>query len=400
MFPTLYHFIYDLLGIKLEGLQFINTFGFFVALSIFAAYTVMRKEMKRLSEEGKLPFYTMKKWEGKSLSLLEYAWNGVLGFIFGYKILYLVFDENARGRNTQELVFSAEGSLLYGLVGMVLVLSWVYYGDRKNRNTELKELEVQEDASVHMGTISTIALVSGFIGAKLFHLLENPSEINPERFFQDFFTSGGWTFYGGLICGAGGVLWYTTKKGMKIWRVLDSGAVAMMLAYGIGRFGCHFSGDGDWGLPNTTKPPGILSFLPDWAWSYTYPHNVLGKYAAGDPAFKPIAGCEGDYCFELAVPVWPTPLYEALMGLLLAGILWYVLRKKVQQPGQLIAWYMVFAGVERFTIEIIREHGSSVYRLFGQTFAQAQLISVVLILAGAIWLIYSAVSKRRADTLK
>ena len=48
-----------------------------------------------------------------------------------------------------------------------------------------------------------------------------------------------------------------------------------MLGYGIGRIGCQIAGDGDWGIENTAPKPGWLSWAPDWAWSYNYPHNVL-----------------------------------------------------------------------------------------------------------------------------
>ena len=49
----------------------------------------------------------------------------------------------------------------------------------------------------------------------------------------------------------------------------------MMLAYGVGRLGCHFSGDGDWGDPNRFEKP--LSILPDWLWAYRYPNNVINE---------------------------------------------------------------------------------------------------------------------------
>ena len=37
-------------------------------------------------------------------------------------------------------------------------------------------------------------------------------------------------------------------------------AAPLMLAYGVGRIGCHMSGDGDWGIPNLNPKPGWLSF--------------------------------------------------------------------------------------------------------------------------------------------
>jgi prolipoprotein diacylglyceryltransferase len=101
----------------------------------------------------------------------------------------------------------------------------------------------------------------------------------------------------------------------------------------------------------------------------------------------PIPGCTGDYCYELAVPVYPTPLYEALMGLLLFFVLWKFLRHRIQAPGKLFACYMVFAGAERFLIEAIREHGESLYSLGSVTFSQAQMISLLLMLGGVLWLL-------------
>ena len=54
--------------------------------------------------------------------------------------------------------------------------------------------------------------------------------------------------------------------------MLDIGGPGMMLAYSVGRIGCHMSGDGDWGIININPKP--FSWLPDWLWAYTYPNNV------------------------------------------------------------------------------------------------------------------------------
>jgi len=242
---------------------------------------------------------------------------------------------------------------------------------------EPKEVSHTVSIADEMGNITTVALLSGFLGAKVFHLLETPSQIHWNTFIQDIFTTGGWTFYGGLICGAAGVLIYTTKKGYNWRHVIDAGAPGMMLSYGIGRFGCHFSGDGDWGIANVTPS----SFLPDWAWAYKYPHNVLGKDYPG-MGMEPVPGCSGSYCYQLSTPVYPTPLYEALMALALFALLWFVLRNRNFVAGQLFSIYMLFAGVERFAVETIREHGDSLYRFAGMIFSQAQMISLILIVLG------------------
>jgi prolipoprotein diacylglyceryl transferase len=386
VFPTLYHFIKDVFGFEISALQILNTFGFFVALSIAGAFWAMSAEMKRRTALGQFQHVEVKTVLGAPYSPSDYLINGLFAFIFGYKILFLMFPSEANFI-PQEHIFTAEGNLFLGLITVLIVLGWRYYADKKQRLPEPK-IEIQtQSADWHMGNITTIALLSGFTGAKLFHILENPAGLSFAGIIDAFFSTGGWTFYGGLIGGAAGVLVYCRQKGISLLRMLDAGGPAMMLSYGIGRFGCQFSGDGDWGIANTAPKP--FAWLPDWAWSYRYPHNVLGGQTGGfaPEGMVPIPGCEGDYCYQLAVPVYPTPLYEAILGLLIFFVLWKWLRHITQGPGKLFAWYMLFAGLERFAIESIREHGESLYKMGTITFSQAQMISLILILAGMAWLL-------------
>jgi phosphatidylglycerol:prolipoprotein diacylglycerol transferase len=400
VFPTIYHFVKDLTGLEIGFLQILNTFGFFVAISIAGAFMAMASEMKRRTAMGQFDTVLVVTETGKPFPIPDYILNGGLAFIFGYKLVWLAINAG-EGFVPQEHIFTLEGSWLMGLLLAIGVVVWRYRADMKQRLPEPKKTETRQDADWHMGNITTIALLSGFLGAKVFHILENPAGLTLGTFVTEIFSTGGWTFYGGLICGAAGVLIYCSRKKLSLLRMLDSGGPAMMLSYGIGRFGCHFSGDGDWGIANTSPRPGFLSWLPDWAWSYTYPNNVLGGQSGpGIPSgMVPIKGCEGDYCFELATPVYPTPIYEAFMGIGLFLILWYVLRKKNLLPGNLFAWYMIFAGIERFLIESIREHGESLYKLGGLVFSQAQLISVILAVAGSAWLLLPAKFKGRFTSM-
>jgi prolipoprotein diacylglyceryltransferase len=114
--------------------------------------------------------------------------------------------------------------------------------------------------------------------------------------------------------------------------------------------------------------------LPDWLWSYTYPHNVL-------EIGKPIQGCLGKYCMELVNPVYPTPLYETIACTILFFVLWF-LRKKMRPAGTLFALYLVLNGIERFFIEKIRVNNR--LDIFGLHPTQAEVISLGLIIVGAI----------------
>jgi len=194
-----------------------------------------------------------------------------------------------------------------------------------------------------------------------------------------------------------------------------------MLAYALGRIGCQVAGDGDWGIINSafvstadgtvqlsnsstaftrtlTENAGFYTSqfgslgnvqqasvkpfldLPNWMFAYSYPHNVNNE---GIPLF----GCTWDnYCNHLPLPVFPTPLYEIIVCLILFAILWSI-RKKITTPGRLFAIYLILNGIERFFIEHIRVNTR--YHFFGLSPTQAEIISLSLIAGGLLLYWYS-----------
>lgn len=241
-----------------------------------------------------------------------------------------------------------------------------------------------------LGTIAVLAAVGGVLGSKIFFVLE--SDGNP---IENLFSTGGLTFYGGFIGGAIAVITYLKMQKVPVRIMMDALAPVLILAYGIGRIGCHLSGDGDWGIEsNLANKP---AFVPEKLWAYSYPNNIHGQGAASErlengqfiqtPAKAiPADQCtniDPQYCFELTNPVYPTPIWEFFACLIFFGILW-ALRKHPYQYGWLFALYLVFNGIERFTIEKIRvnEH----YNLFGFNASQAEIIATFLVLLGLIGL--------------
>jgi prolipoprotein diacylglyceryltransferase len=125
---------------------------------------------------------------------------------------------------------------------------------------------------------------------------------------------------------------------------------------------------------NAAPKPGWMGFLPDWFWSFRYPHNVIDEGIL-------ITNCTGPHCHMLVIPVFPTPFYETILGLVIFGILWG-LRKKLTVSGHLFCVYMILNGFERFFIERIRIN--KVYDLLGIHLTQAEIIAVLLVLMGSI----------------
>ena len=246
---------------------------------------------------------------------------------------------------------------------------------------------VMASPTVLMGTITTLVLVLGVAGSKLFHIIDFWDEFVADPFSMLFATSG-LTFYGGLIVGAIGVSTYAHRRGLNVRRLWDAAAPGLILAYGIGRIGCYLSGDGDWGICSQLEDkPG---WLPSWLWSETFPRNLVGP---GQTPVDPLlfnAAVRGETC-TLPSPdgVYPTMLYEFAVAAILAAILW-ALRKHPFKAGWLFSLYLVFSGVERFVIEIIRVNPIAAFGL-----SQSQLISIALVTAGIVGL---ALTSRRAAT--
>jgi phosphatidylglycerol:prolipoprotein diacylglycerol transferase len=160
---------------------------------------------------------------------------------------------------------------------------------------------------------------------------------------------------------------------------LDIGSPGMMLAYGIGRIGCHLAGDGDWGIVNDRPQPTWLRWTPGWTWGSRFPHNSIhqGVY---------MPGCTDNYCTQLPAPVYPTSFYEAVLCLLFFAALW-TLRSRVRRPGLLFAFFALLNGLERFTIEFIRVNPR--YPIGSWMVSQAQIIAVGWMIAGLIALSFS-----------
>jgi phosphatidylglycerol:prolipoprotein diacylglycerol transferase len=79
------------------------------------------------------------------------------------------------------------------------------------------------------------------------------------------------------------------------------------------------------------------------------------------------------------VRVQPTPIYETLaMGL----IAWWLWRMRDRfRPGALFAFYLLLSGLERLLVEFVRRN----HRIVADLTAP-QLESIVLMIAGALWL--------------
>jgi phosphatidylglycerol---prolipoprotein diacylglyceryl transferase len=198
------------------------------------------------------------------------------------------------------------------------------------------------------------ALLGGLIGARLDFILENYDDIKGDL-LGNIVSGSGLIWYGGVIGGAIAVLLWAWWRGFLTLTLLDIAAPALAVGQSIGRVGCQVSGDGDYGK------------AWDGPWAMAYPDGT-----------EPID-----------TPVHPTPVYETLALGLIALLLWR-LRDRLTN-GLLFALYLLLAGTERFLVEFIRRSSDVAIGL-----TQAQLISLVMMIAGAAWLLLAVRTPRPA----
>lgn len=242
---------------------------------------------------------------------------------------------------------------LFGLpiktFGLFFALNFAVWGLLVARR--LKELGKPVDWAFEM---VIAALVGGLVGARGYWLIQQGEAPT----LGDVFGGAGLTWYGGLIGGSIAVVLWAKWRGFLSVGLFDLAAPGLALGYAVGRIGCQVSGDGDYGK------------VWDGPWAMGYPDGVVPT-APG-------------------VLVHPTPIYESLAMAALALLLWS-LRDRVR-PGVLFAGYLIGAGIERLLVEFLRRNDEVWLGL-----TAAQLESVVLLVAGVVWLV---LIKRRHGALK
>lgn len=261
------------------------------------------------------------------------------------------------------------GSFQLGTFGLFLWLAAVAAGVVLHRS--FRRDGVDADAL----NIVCLVVLAGVLGAKTWHELQDPALLKATMHHifapgmahpgQVLLGLGEWmrsgiAWFGGLVAGIAMLLWQGAQNkpnGLSGFRggvrMLDLAAAAAPVGYGIGRIGCLTSGDGDYGR-NTTSWIGVHMA-----------HNALV------PPSPP------------TVAVLPTPLFEFLIALVIAWVVWQ-LGAKARPLGWLTGVYLLMSGAARFFIEFWRIN-PKLY--LGEHFSNAQMAALGSVLAGGLILL-------------
>jgi len=376
MYPDLSYIMHALIGTA-QGNAFsiVKTFGLFLAFVFIVSGFFFNKDLKRKEEEGLLEGTEEEEIIGAPAPISALIVNALVGFVLGAKIPYIIANFDEFKLDGASVLFSSKGNFLTGILGGIALAGFTWYDFNKRKLDPpviKKKLVLPHERSLDL---VIMAAVSGIVGAKVFAIIDDFDQFLLDP-FGTFFSGSGMAIYGGLIGAFVFLFFYCKKIGLKVIHIMDAGAPVLLLGYAIGRLGCHFSGDGDWGIVSDfAARPGFLAAFPDWFWGFDYPNNVNNDGVE-------IPGCTGHYCHKLPEPVYPTSIYEAIYGVT-AFLIFWALRTKIKIAGLLFFMYLVLNGVERYLIEIIRVNDVGNY-FFGLPMTQAQGIAVIFILCGLV----------------
>ena len=205
------------------------------------------------------------------------------------------------------------------------------------------------------------AVLGTLIGAKLYYVAVITHD------WRDIFSRAGFVFWGGFmgsvaLCAL--VIW---KKKLRFTRISDVAGIAIAAGYSVGRTGCWAVGD-DYGRPWASR---FAVAFPEGAPPSTA-GNMAQLFGMNSPA--------GTSPYTV-LSVYPTQLYETVLGFVMFTILWRY-RDHKHAEGWLFGFYLVLAGAERFAIEFLRAKDD---REFGPL-TVAQVIALTAIAIGAVWM--------------
>jgi phosphatidylglycerol---prolipoprotein diacylglyceryl transferase len=201
----------------------------------------------------------------------------------------------------------------FGLMLVIGLLAAAYLARHLGRRSGL-------DGEIFINA-ALLALATGIVGARLSHILENPSEFARADLSawdnlrnMAMLQSGGLTYYGGFLLAFPILVLYGRYRKVPIRTGMDIVAPCLMLGLAFGRLGCFLNG----------CCFGSASSLP---WALQFPDHLH--------------------------PAHPAQLYSAISAFLLTAVLLACFTLP-HIPGRVFALMLMLEGTTRFLLELLR----------------------------------------------
>lgn len=244
----------------------------------------------------------------------------------------------------------------YALSILTGILVALYLGFR-----EVKKLGLDAD---QLFDAFTYGLIFGILGARAYYVIYEWDHYKNNVITALYIWNGGMAIHGTIIAVGIFVVYYTRKHKINVFQYLEVLIPGFMLAQAFGRWGNFFNQEA-----HGPVVPGLTLDLRREFLSNTLhlPDFIVNQMYLFGPSGL-------DYYH-------PTFFYEMTWNVVGFAIMFFVLRNiKKYWVGEVASFYMVWYSIGRFFIEGMRTDS-----LMLGSIRVAQLISIVLIIAGVTW---------------
>lgn len=230
-------------------------------------------------------------------------------------------------------------------VGVTVIL---YEGKRK---------KIPDDFLINLIFIGTICAI---LGGRIYYVIFNWGYYS--RHLIEIFEiwNGGMAIHGAIIAGGIFTIFYARKYEYDVLKIIDIVVIGLIIGQAIGRWGNFFNQEAYGSAVTLEYLQGL--HLPEF---------IINGMKIGNTYYH------------------PTFLYESIWNLIGFIILMIVKHYRYLHIGQLTSIYMMWYGVGRFIIEGLRTDS-----LMLGGFKMAQIVSVVMFLAGLALFVYMLMKSR------